>query len=121
MNKKFKTMKKLISNLPLLMAVTLVLTFSSCKKADNSVTSDDSISAQDHTTVSNSDGCEATDDASVSADQQSNLSRSARLIDICGGTASYDSLAKTITITYDGSTVCHEYLFRNRYCCLNRW
>jgi len=100
-------MKNLMKNWPLFIALGLVLSFSSCKKSDTTP-ADNSVSAADDATVTNAIAANS-DDAALAAD--GSFSRGAGGANAwglspCGGTVTVDSATKTITIVYDGSTVC---------------
>jgi len=100
-------MKKIVLQLPLFLALGLVLTFNSCKKASPTTSADDSVSATDATIV-NTAADNISNDASVASDQTSQISRSTNSgsawTTICGATV--DTSSGSIVITYDGSTSC---------------
>lgn len=96
-------MKKLILNLPFLLAVTLVLTFSSCKKTSPDSTADDTQSVQDAATVSSALSA-SVDDVASSTGTVSTMSRS---ITPCGYTVDTSQAAEgIIVINYNGD-VCN--------------
>lgn len=103
-------MKKLIVQMPLMLALGLILTFSSCKKANDATVADDTVNGKDQVTMTNAMNA-TMDDASLAADQTQNLSRSANggnaWQNICGSTVVDTGTNHTITITYDGTTECN--------------
>jgi hypothetical protein len=100
-------MKNLILALPLSVAICAILTFSACKKTETTAVTDDSVSAQDVSSVNNALDLTSDDAASAAGQVQSYSGKSLGgwWQALCGASI-VDTTGRQLVITYDGSSGC---------------